>query len=483
MRKTLFIISVILFPLIMLSALDVNSERVWYYSDTGSYNVSKIDLNKAYYPPKYDTEYIKTKNDGNSATGTYAAQTNVIGNVGCAYTDHRIKFTVTTSGRFVSVKDPTKYREFYLALKPRIRYVPPINNDDSNFNCYSHFDENRGEYVYKTYSDLGTTVPTTRTGLAEIISPALPKYGNNNKSKIIIDNNECYVARYYFDLCVCMDPLTSEDLTHLIESDDYIATVTISWSCMEDNCSRDPDDGNDCHYGSFTFAINGYYGNKSSSSAVFLSVTPTASSMNLDLATIATENPSGDVLIADLQLYTLTRKGSELKNPDKEESDWVEKLTLFVSASPGYMDTNSLGFRLTNSSLDNNYYIPFKVVVKDRNLVTKVENSVSGNATKSFDGTSGYSTTMSETEKITITQNEMANKQGATAYSVAYGANVYIRFVESGHEIYAYNGDDDTTGLLLKDVNNENMAIAISTAAQLAGIYTSKIYYHVVSNY
>lgn len=465
-RLSIALITVLLVLFSVCADVTDRSERVWYYSDGGGgsgWNILAINLEKAYYVPKYGTAYNKSASDGDRENGTYAKATNVIGNIGCAFTDHVLEFTVSTDGRFVSQSDPSKYRNFVVAIKPRYRRT--TDGDDVNYNFMPD--------LVNSYDD-NLRVPNTRNGDAVLYSPPMPRNGNNTFSHVTLGGTQYKVQRYYFDMCICMDELTTEDLTHLATGDDYIAIINVSWRCTDNNCNVN-ESGNEWHNGSFTFAVKGYYGvSKPSNETVFLQVNPEPSSMNLDLVRIATEQPTADIKVADLQIYTMAEE-------KKNNKDWLQRLSVYVSADMHYNNVSSTGFRLVNTTANNSYYIPYKVVVKDYDLVTNTESSNTGNALKAFDGKVSYSTLSSGT-RIDLNQQQMVNKNSLSVYSVAYAANVYIRFdLDGNNDIRAYSSTN-AAGYKVKDADSNDLVTRETVSSALAGIYTSNIYYYIIWN-
>ena len=461
MKKIILLFAILFILLPVFADVNSKSERVWYFSDGGtSYNISTVNLEKAYYVPKYGTAYSDPGNDGNRTDGTYGRKTNVLGNIGCAFTDHELKFTISTSGRFVSQSDPTKYREFFVALKPRWRHKD--YNDDLNFNYMRD--------LTQQYSDTDP-VPNTRNGNAVLYSPAQPQHAPNSDYSDVTLNGTLYrFMKYYMDICICMDELTTEDLTHLAPGDDYIATISISWECTDPNCDKS-ESGNEWHDGSFVFVVNGYYDvGHGSSHDVFLQLNPEPASMNLDLVSIADHDSIPDVKIANLQIYTTTREKVNNK-------DWLQRIKVFVSASPNY-NTASAGFRLRN---DNGYYIPFTITLKDFDLVSQSEINNGINSQKEFDGSKAFNS-LTDDDLITLTQQQMSNKGGKSVYSIACGANVYIRLGTDNLGIVRAYSSTDATGQIVKDVNSENPGTAYDVSSKLAGIYTSDIYYFIIYN-
>lgn len=461
MKKMIFSVIYILMILISVFAdVNSNSERVWYFSDGGTqYNIAKVNLEKTWYVPKYGSAYKDPGTDGDRVNGTYGRMINVIGNIGCAFTDHSLKFTISTSGRFVSQSDPTKYREFYVALKPRYRRNG--NNNDLNFNYEPNLED---EYPSTD------PVPNTRNGDAVLYSPAQPRNGGGSHSNVTLGGVTYQFLRYYMDICICMDELTTEDLTHLAPGDDYIATIIVTWECTDPNCDKN-ESGNEWHDGSFVFVINGYYEQGSGSShEVFLQLNPDPSSQNLDIVSIAKQSPIQNVKVADMEIYTMTKEKVNGK-------DWLDRISVFVSASAEYT-VGTPGFRLRNN---NGYYIPYTVIVKDFDLITQSEINNGPNSSKEFDGSKAFNSLTNE-DLIELTQQQMSNKNGKSVYSIAYGANIYIRLGTDNQGVVRAYSNNDAGGQIVMDADNIDPAIAYDVSSKLAGIYTSEIYYFIVYN-
>lgn len=463
MKKIVLSAISLLMVLLSVSAINSNDERVWYFSDGGAqYNIVKVDLEKTWYVPKYGSAYKDPGTQGDRENGTYGRMINVIGNIGCAFTDHSLKFTISTTGRFVSQSDPTKYREFFVALKPRYRRNG--NNNDLNFNYEPNLED---EYPSTD------PVPNTRNGDAVLYSPAQPRNGGGSHSSVTLGGVTYQFQRYYMDICICMDELTTEDLTHLAPGDDYIATIVVNWECTDPNCDKN-ESGNEWHDGSFVFVINGYYEQGSGSShEVFLQLNPDPSSQNLDLVSMAKQNPVQNVKVADMEIYTMTKEKVSGKN-------WLQRISVFVSASPDYTK-GTAGFRLRNTSSNDGYYIPYSVIVKDFDLITQREIQNSPNSSKEFDGSKAFGS-LTSADMIELTQQTMSNKNGKEVYSIAYGATVYIRLGTDNQGVVRAYSSTDAAGQIVKDADNLDPAIAYNVSSKLAGIYTSDIYYFIIYN-
>ena len=113
MKKTTIILVIILSMLPLFAA-----EQVWFMYSTRM--TSNINLGDTYYLPDYSKTWTQDTSIGNPLTGTYST-INTLGNFGVMSCEHKLHFTITTDGRFVSQSDPSKYREYYLAMRPRCR--------------------------------------------------------------------------------------------------------------------------------------------------------------------------------------------------------------------------------------------------------------------------------------------------------------------------------------------------------------------------
>lgn len=451
MRKQLLMILpiVILFFLSAPYAFCAESDaRIWFYTDNGSsYNVSAVDLSKSYYLPKYSTPYDNSSGLGNIEDGTYSRKVNVLGNIGCAYTGHDIKFTIYTDGRFESQSDPTKYINFYAALKPRCRYTG--GSDDANY----LWDPTTDSAV-----DGSTRVPNTNNA-SHSASAVGPGITQTDRLRPISATETKQLMRFYCDLLVCINPLTSEDLMHVAEATDYFARIEITWSCMETNC-EDP-----THFGSYSFVVRGYYGDPDASTKeVFMFVNPDPASMNLDILNIlsdATPDQNyGEHTIADLNLIAVT-----------STKKW-QNLKVYISSRRQTDTNNASTFSLNNiSNSSSGLSIPFSIVVR----------SLDGTTT-TFDGTDKQNT--SNYISLTNSYYSILNKGGSQFYSLDYSGEVYIRIQNKFKGSVSFSRVNPDTGeTITQTVNGDDTTITdfVSTygSKAISGIYSTDIYYHI----
>ncbi len=429
MRKAIIII-MLLISVFSLSAIKTE-EAIWYQNATRD-ALNVFDLESVFYLPKRGS----TWNSNSASTGTINSS-NYIGHLGVKYCEHNIKFSVSTTGKFVSQSDPTKYREFCIAMCPRY--------EKSNI-----FGANQGDAGYfwdvETNSAINgndRAVNTKDTGYAYVISPT-----TDGSRVYVARNTRAYVWVYWVDLVVIMDELDSDDLQHLEENDDYMAHVTLSWECYSDSGCTDG------HSGSYTFALRGYYGSAGSSDqdAVYFFVTPTTDASNLDIKTMLQDN--SEVEIADIQIHTTTRTDTSrysLSSGWCPGYAWADHVFGFVSASSDYLTSNSDGFLLVNQRYGSSTTIPFEINIYDSD----------GTLNQSFDGTDYYHGSTTDEKKaycvdISDVYTSSSDRNGNTFYAVNYFGDVKVQLL-------------DPSGAALTNADNA-----------YSGLYTSTIYYHVI---
>lgn len=356
MKRILFLLLIMILVAQALTAEPAwQTPRVWYENDASN-NASNrknvINLESLFYLPTMDTTY-----NSNTPNGTYSS-VNSLGNFGCAYCNHEITFTISTTGKFVSESDPTKYRDFYVAVMPRVRYD---TQDRKNPSIDDHL-----YCMDRTYQggELAGAVmaPNTRDVSGQVyktISITAPPVSFSEYTKYYVGpDGDQHVFRFWGDLLICLPALTQEDLQHMSESDDYTATVTVSWSCTgEGECNAN-------HNGSFQFNLRGYYKNaQNSQDSLAMFVTPTYSSMNLDIRSILADDPA-ECQISQLKIYTTTAK--------KSNNTWARYSgnTLTSVRVKPFISANS--FEFWNQNRNNtfalksgNTLIPFTVIVRD----------------------------------------------------------------------------------------------------------------------
>ena len=374
-RIVLFLACFLLFTLSALSA-----ERVWYMDSNNFKNNGNLD--STYYLPKYTYDWQNNESLGSAENGTYS-KLNTIGNFGVFECDHRIEYFIETDGRFVSQSDSTKYREFYIAFRPRCLY----DGGDKNYNLGSN-----GIDIVES-----DRLPNTKvTGTLDYIAPAVPQGGKVTRvnSSGLMKN----VTRFHSDLILCMDELTAQDRQHLAETDDYVGEITLGWRCAEDGCQTPS------HYGSFKVILRGYYGtNAPSSSRVTMYVTPDPGSTSLDISKIVRQQ-GGVADVAELKIYATSTQSTK----------WSDKLFTFISASNDYTDDTKT-FALKNSR--NATLIPFTVSVYQSDGSTLV---------KSFSGNTKYANKMTDYINLAPFQTAIPNREGNQTYSVVFEGIVKI---------------------------------------------------------
>ena len=461
------VIVILIIILLMIPPYCIFSEdipRIWFYTDAGSgggMNVGTVNLENAYYLPKYSTNWDKNSGLGDPVDGTYSKAVNVVGNVGIAYTGagHDIKFTVSTNGRFECQTDPTKYVDFYVALKPRVRWVG--GSDDYNY-LY--------DPIMKQTISPDTRVPNTNNS-ANTASVVLPGFNRENSTPTGETNGQNLVyrklLRCFIDLLVCINPLSSEDLRHVVDSKDYVARIDIYWECLNPNCKEN-------HFGSYSFSVRGHYGvEDTSKKSVFVYLTPDPDALNLDILNIIDPR---DTMNHERKIATL----KVISTPTTTNNNDWDNLKIYVSTNSDY---TKAGSQFVLQNVKSGLKIPYTIVIK----------APSGSASTSteFTGTDKYAADMTNKVNVASFVKDINNKQGNPFNSIDFAGDVYIRIQDGFIGDFELNNGTTVSGteaipisiwdtIYDSDPDNPNGYIQVNDAGSLAGIYTSTIYYHVV---
>ena len=470
MKKKLFLmffITVISIGVLVSGEFD---ERVWVYN--GEQAIT-INLEKTFYLPKYETEW-KSAATPSLENGTYVTKqsqvnnnpenVNGIGNIGSAYCSHLITFTVSTTGQFVSQSDPSKYRDFYVALKPRIREIDPydkngaLKNPDGSGNDrdYYYTDPNgsphSGSERVPNSRDNGLTFSVTAPALTQVAEKVggkntwvLEEEKKTDSGHDGLGYNEdgmIYASRVYYDILICLDPITSQDRIHMSELDDYVALINFSWTCGVAGCNKN-------HSGSYTFVVRGYYGSSSGSSEandnVFLIVSPEATASHLDIIKmIDNEAHSGSEKIAKLQVITTVLKYDKGKNM---YNDWNNRVKVFISSSNNYASSGD-HFALTRYRGGSAVEIPFQI---------KVYNEGTNTVNKNYDGTDSWPA--SKSNCLSFTVQNYNGREGTATKGLEYKGDVVLE---------------------ITDVPDEDGKYIVDKRNDYVGQYYEDIYFHIV---
>lgn len=449
-------------------------ERVWAYNGE---QATTFDLSNTFYLPTYAVEWSAYSN--NLVDGTYITKpqngkvANGIGHFGVSSgCEHMITFAVSTDGKFVSQSDPTKYRDFYVALKPRIReYQGPYVDSETGASGGSGNITTGADKNY--YIDASTglevnhsdRVPNTRlSSTIYVYSPPMKNLYDLERGAIVKSPDKLvnaggsagyiYPARVYWDVLLGFDPITSQDKIHLADLDDYIARVYISWSCDHPGCE------NPEHTGSFVFTVRGQYnttGNESDN--VFVIVTPDAAASRLDLVGMINENTGiGTEKIATLNILTT--------NPNNNPK-WDTHVMVFLSASPNYNSVNSEGFVLKR-------YFPSPNPETDIPFTIKVYNEGYEGVTvnRSYDGKMAFTSYSADKNKCINFSGKIKELHGNELVEVNIIHNYNERSGKASSGLI-YNGS------VFIEIDDTDRSIR-DNIEEYAGIYKGYIYYHVV---
>ncbi len=484
-RRTIVFIMIFLFtPAILFSAAQfwVLDSTDWIkttqYTDYYRFNFQTVmNLDQQFLQPSYssddygDTQYISSKN--------------AIASVGVSGCEHKIIYTIEAlhDGTFVSQSDPSKYRSYYVVASPDFtKYGASFDPDDPStihYNTtgsgtryfprsYYYYDEATGNYVSSTNADLPNTNNNSHS--MQITTPKTDgtssKVGQASNWGSGITNVSSVINAFGLDLFICMDALTESDYYHLIEADDYQATINIGWKCTN-NCPE--------HSGNFTIVVRGYVEDNTmgTEDAVFLTVEPTVQSMSLDIKNMILSNvpTEKEIKIADFSVNTTTIR-RDRNNPSNEKWKWFDRVSVFLSSSPDY---NATGQQFLLWNIRNNLVtIPYTITVYNNSDQSKQTYST-------FDGTDGYVSPSSGnyldlrdlTKRSTDYYSVFKDRYQQNYYAINYSAEVTIKI--DGSKTVLVNNEDIPISTILANPNTYR-----TRYASLVGNYQSYIYYHVV---
>jgi hypothetical protein len=452
-RFLILILLIILVPVLAFSAESffVLDATDWVRS-TGSYYrynfQSVMNLSDVFEHPNY------SKSDYDSKLSS----DNAIAAIGVAGVSHNIRYTIDThGGTFVSQSDPSKYRSYYIVASPDYS-----NSSGSNIS--------RSYYKYDVVNERGISdselLPNTKN--SHIMTYVTPyTYGENgggswwsDYKQYVTSSKKDYIYSFGLDLFIIMDELSNTDLTHISENDDYIATITISWECYENNCH-----GN--HSGSFDINLRGYYGENKGldTDTFFVVVEPTSQSLNLNLKDILLNHEKKD--IANLTINTTTRRIINGSNAHL----WRNHLYAFLSASPDY-NSSSQKFLFMNI-MDSSTTVPFTLTVYNNSDPSHYSTfdgldyfTSANNNSRNFLDLKDY------TKSSTDYYAKFTDRFQQSYYAINYTARVELTVQDKEVSV---GGTNVLLSTILTDTDTYS-----SRYSKYVGRYSANIYYHVV---
>ena len=444
-RILISIILALLVPVLVFSAESffVLDATDWVQSSGSYYRYSfqsVMKLSDVFEQPNYSQTDYTTK----------LSSDNAIAAVGVAGVSHNIKYTFDThGGTFVSQSDPSKYRSYYIAASPDYS----SSNSGNISRSFYKFDVVSNQSV----SD-STMLPNTKnTNMMTYVTPKT----DGTQQRVNSSNSTTSIYSFGLDIFIIMDELSNADLTHVAENDDYIATITISWECYNNNCT-----GN--HSGSFDIMLRGYYGNNSGqeTDTFFVVVEPTSNALSLNLKDMLINDESKD--IANLIINTTTRR---IANDAADPYEWRNHLYAFLSASPDY-NSSSQRFLFRNN-LDASVTVPYTLTVY---------NNSNQSVYSTFDGLDYFTSTTTNsgnfldlkdyTKSSTDYYSKFTDRFGQSYYAINYSARVELTLVDKEVSV---NGNNVLLSTILSDTDTYS-----SRYSTYVGQYSSNIYYHVV---
>lgn len=473
MKKLLLLII-----LMFVSSIAFGVESFWCLNATTNVQ-SSGDHYRFNYSTVFDLSSAFTTNSGKPRYSDYASQSypnnplnssRALATVGVAGCEHQIIYTINTNGgKFVSQSDPSKYCYFYVVNVPDFSYCTKNNN-----NTFS-YDTGRYYYYYDSYSNNSSVAPSTSNYSSTTnnddmynnnITITVPKtngataVSDNNKSQSRISGNLFY-SSIGLDLFLCLPELKDPDKAHLSYKDDYIATITVTWNCVEgDNCQ-----GN--HHGTFDIVVRGVYGSSvpanENQDKFILVVNPASDSTTLNLKDMIKNSETKT--IASMTIATTTKEGSS-----GSAFAWRDHIYAFLSASPNYSVSDQNGFLLTK--VDNHSItIPYKILVS---------NTTGGGSSviQEFDG-KGYYDTSDLEKRLDLYDYSKTSTDGYAMSYDRYGTYYYAINYTGTVNLQIENFPIPGSSNYISTVMNDPVTYK-SDYSKYIGKYESNIYYHIV---
>lgn len=441
MKKAFILLSIIVFSMALAFADDSR-----FYTLNATTNVGTGSSQYRFnYTTVYDLSDHFTGRYGTTPIyGDYASQyhperalnqSRALGTVGVAACEHKINYTITAldQGRFVSQSDPSKYRNYYVVI------VPDKGDEDGTSRTF-YYPGNDSETSY---------APSTKNGPIEFETVATrtttSSWGWGGYTTTTTD------ISMGLDLFLCMDQLQDDDLMHLAQSDDYYATINVSWECTEGTCQEN-------HSGSFDITVRGYYGSTANSyDSIFLLLNPTTESTKINIKEVAMNHSTVD--IATFKINTIT----------KQNFTWQDHLFAFLSASEDYNVPDNNGFILKKMG-DNSTTIPYTLTVYN------TTNGVISENKKVYDGRN-YFTNAASARSFCLDLTDYT-KTSVDSFRHTYNAINYEGKVEMKLNDFAIPGSGN--GFAAVMANPSSSESYLLDYQNYIGKYESQIYYHVV---
>ena len=393
--------------------------------------------------------------------GDYAGKSNptgplnedrAIGTVGVAECSHRIKYTITATnfGRFESQSDPSKYREYYVVVVPD-QGTTTTTTSGSWYNQTTTTTYSRYYYYPNGGSSSSKALSTDNASHSfELITTTTNGTVNaQNASSEKVDSMG-------LDLFICMKELTDDDRLHLAPGDDYFATIIVSWECVD--CSSVT------HSGSYSITVRGYFGNEYDSSydEIFLLISPTTESNNMNIKQLATTGNT--ITISTFQINTVTKR----KESNDNAYQWSKHIFAFLSASPYYNTSDANGFLLKKVG-NQSITIPYELMVY---------NTTDGYLTsdfKKYDGTDCFTTGTASEKNMCLAMDNYSK-----SFIDTYNNGTYNAINYEGEVVLKIKDFEIPVANQLFSVVMKNPDTFTNYYTQYIGRYESNIYYHIV---
>ena len=352
-----------------------------------------------------------------------------LGKIASADSSDRVAVTVQTSGQFVSASDPASYMDFHVALVPK--YSTSSTSD--NPYLYTINPQNLSNGSVASASD---PAPTTDNNNNSIVF-VLPKTDGTSSS---VGASSAAIVDSSLYLVLCFDTPDTETLKRLAVTNDYYASLTISWDCAEASCEFDG-----AHTHTQHIVLRAYLGDEyvtADNDWVNLSISPEPDAGNLNILSLFDRggNGSSSATIASISITTGSRT-----TDSKAAFPWKDHVFVYLSSSSNFNDSTAEAFNLTGGA-SGEVSIPFTVGVY----------SSTDSLIKEFDGTTYW-----------------GQSGDPSSYCLDLGT---LSTMTSGSYTYGFINFTGTVKMTITQAAIDNL----KADHNRAGRYREYIYYHLV---
>lgn len=264
----------------------------------------------------------------------------------------------------------------------------------------------------------------------------------------------------WVDIVLYLPELSAAD-TSALSADDYYVGLNVRVYSK----SKDPSNTKENDLGNYSFTFNGYIDDEPdfTDAHIFFNVTPNANANSMDVRQLLLENASYDVGTYSYETQAFLTGGQTSGGNDKLKYDYQAGNDYYIFASANDVPTspNSDGFRMYYNGDTTAESFPFIV-----GLDTATDNTESNTGLVIwFDGTD---------DLTTLDKSAPPKKIEATRVEEDFG-------FQQGQGTTLYFKDNGTILIDYDEIANEDVDAEELVTSLSPGVYSTRIYFHIVS--